>query len=103
LAVARRIRGLEVELARHAVDRVLVDLRQRRRAEVLDDRIEESLTAAVLQVAQGCRGERNGSATTVDGFGKDFALTFCADFFRGFFVVNSSAFLKSDFRGACRG
>src|SRR5215470_8321495 len=96
LPIAGCVGCVGIQLAGAAVDFILSNLSKRRGAEMLDDGFKESLVPAALKIAQRGTGERNGSATTVDGFGEDFALTLRADFFRGLLVVSASAFFKSD-------
>jgi hypothetical protein len=61
-----------------------------------DHRFEEALAAARLDVAQCCFRERAGSATTVDGLRKDFALAFGADFLGEASVRSACSFFNAD-------
>src|SRR5262245_10459804 len=96
LAVSGGVRSVGIELAGTAVDRVLVDLGERRRAELPDDRLEEAAIAAVLQIAQGCFGECCRSGTTVDRLLEDLALALRADFFGEPSIASASAFFNAD-------
>jgi hypothetical protein len=51
LPIACCIGGTRIELARHAVDGILVDLRKQRDAGMFDNRFQKSLRAAILQIA----------------------------------------------------
>jgi hypothetical protein len=52
LAVSGGGRGVRIELARAALDRILIDLAERRCAEMLDDRLQKPPSAVVFELAQ---------------------------------------------------
>src|SRR6516225_1603685 len=96
LAIARRRGCVGVDLARADIDRILIDLGQRRGAKIADRPVQKTLVPAIIQITQRGFGEGSGSATTVDGLSEDFGLALGADLLGDLFVVSASTFLNAD-------
>jgi hypothetical protein len=81
LSHPRGVRSFRIDLTRAAVDRVLVDPRERRLAKMLDYGLEKSLRAARFKITQRRLGEGASGTTTADGFFEEFALAPDTDLF----------------------
>jgi hypothetical protein len=95
LTIARRRRGVGVELPRASLDRRLIDFRQWRRTKMFEHTFDEPTVTAVPQIAQSCFGEGRGSGTTVDGRLEDFGFALSADFLGDASVTSLSAFFNA--------